>query len=101
MTAPARRRGGGSRRQSRAEAFRAGLDLVRRSVVLGACKKKAEIDLMGRGPIDGDACVTHVYPPEAFEEALDRKPRPGEVRVEVILDPRLQPRLRKEKAGTT
>lgn len=103
----------------RTEAFQTGLDLVRKRgtiVVFGVYKKKAEIDLnvfgefkelnilgghlapftyataldlMARGLIDGDACVTHVYPLEAFEEALDRTPEPGEVQVKVIFDPRL------------
>ena len=47
------------------------------------------LDLMARGRIDGDACVTHVYPLEAFEEALIRRPDPDEVQIKVLLDPRL------------
>jgi L-iditol 2-dehydrogenase len=103
----------------RTEAFQTGLDLIRKRgtiVVFGVYKKKAEIDLnvfgefkelnilgghlapftyataldlMARGLIDGDACVTHVYPLEAFEEALDRKPKAGETQIKVIFDPRL------------
>lgn len=100
-------------------AFQTGLELVRKRgtiVVFGVYKKKAEVDLnifgefkelnilgghlapftygvaldlMSRGLIDGDACVTHVYPLEAFEEALDRTQQPGEVQVKIILDPKL------------
>ncbi|MEM9584852.1 MAG: alcohol dehydrogenase catalytic domain-containing protein [Pseudomonadota bacterium] len=47
------------------------------------------LDLMARGLIDGDACVTHVYPLEAFQDALERKPAEGEVQIKVALDPRL------------
>lgn len=47
------------------------------------------LDLMARGLIDGDACVTHVYPLEAFREAITRKPDPDEVQIKVMLDPRL------------
>ncbi|MCO5158670.1 MAG: alcohol dehydrogenase catalytic domain-containing protein [Aquamicrobium sp.] len=101
------------------EAFQAGLDLIRKRgtiVVSGVYRRKAEIDLnalgefkelnilgsrlapftyavaldlMARGLIDGEACVTQVYPLEAFEEALDRQPIPGVLQVKVIFDPRL------------
>lgn len=47
------------------------------------------LDLMARGLIDGDACVTHVLPLQDFEAALTRKPAPGEVQIKVALDPRL------------
>lgn len=47
------------------------------------------LDLMARGLIDGDACVTHVYPLEDFRDAIRRKPEPGEVQIKVMLDPRL------------
>nr|WP_320144882.1 alcohol dehydrogenase catalytic domain-containing protein [uncultured Cohaesibacter sp.] len=47
------------------------------------------LDLMARGLIDGDACITHRYPLEEFETALSRKPNPGEVQIKVILDPHL------------
>ncbi|SUZ31811.1 Erythritol/L-threitol dehydrogenase [Roseibaca ekhonensis] len=47
------------------------------------------LDLMARGLIDGDACVTHVMPLDAFEEGLTRKPDAGEVQIKVALDPRL------------
>lgn len=47
------------------------------------------LDLMARGRIDGDACVTHVYPLEDFESALTRGPGPDEVQIKVMLDPRL------------
>lgn len=100
-------------------AFQTGLELVRKRgtiVVFGVYKKKAEVDLnifgefkelnilgghlapftystaldlMARGLIDGDACVTHIYPLESFEEALDRTQQPGEVQVKIILDPKL------------
>jgi len=46
------------------------------------------LDLMARGLIDGDACVTHVLPLEAFSEALTRKPETGEVQIKVALNPR-------------
>lgn len=47
------------------------------------------LDLMARGLIDGDACVTHVLPLEAFEQGLTRRPEPGEVQIKVALDPRM------------
>lgn len=47
------------------------------------------LDLMARGLVDGDACVTHVYPLEEFPEAIMRKPGPEEVQIKVMLDPRL------------
>ena len=101
------------------QAFQTGLELVRKRgtlVVFGVYKKKAEVDLnifgefkelnilgghlapftyavaldlMARGLIDGDACVTHVYPLEGFAEALERRQEPGEVQIKVVLDPRL------------
>ncbi|WP_299673236.1 alcohol dehydrogenase catalytic domain-containing protein [uncultured Roseobacter sp.] len=45
------------------------------------------LDLMARGLIDGDACVTHRYPLEAFKEAIKRTPQDGEVQIKVVLDP--------------
>jgi 2-desacetyl-2-hydroxyethyl bacteriochlorophyllide A dehydrogenase len=101
----------------RTQAFEQGLKLVRkgaRIVVFGVYKQPASVDLnifgefkeldirgghlapftyataldlMARGRIDGDACVTHVYPLEAFEEALDRVPEPGELQIKVAFDP--------------
>lgn len=47
------------------------------------------LDLMARGKINGDACVTHVYPLEDFEAALLRKPAPDEVQIKVMFDPTL------------
>jgi threonine dehydrogenase-like Zn-dependent dehydrogenase len=47
------------------------------------------LDLMARGLINGDACVTHVYPLEGFRDALQRKPAADEVQIKVMLDPRL------------
>lgn len=47
------------------------------------------LDLMARGRINGDACVTHVYPLEAFEAALTRRPEPDEVQIKVMLNPSL------------
>ncbi|MBB3986725.1 L-iditol 2-dehydrogenase [Sagittula marina] len=45
------------------------------------------LDLMGRGLIDGDACVTHSYPLEEFETAIVRTPDPDEVQIKVIFEP--------------
>ncbi len=45
------------------------------------------LDLMARGLIDGEACVTHAYPLEEFEAAITRKPAPGEVQIKVIFEP--------------
>ena len=48
------------------------------------------LDLVARGLIDGGVCMTHRYPLEAFEEAIARRPEPGERPVEqvaVVLDP--------------
>jgi L-iditol 2-dehydrogenase len=45
------------------------------------------LDLMARGLIDGDACVTHAFPLEEFEHAITRKPDPGEVQIKVIFEP--------------
>ena len=45
------------------------------------------LDLMARGLIDGDACVTHAYPLEEFQAALTRKPAEDEVQIKVILEP--------------
>jgi L-iditol 2-dehydrogenase len=103
----------------RAEAFRLGLELVRkrgRIVVFGVYKAPAQVDLnvfgefkeldirgghlapftyataldlMARGLIDGDACVTHVYPLDAFEAALTRRPDPEELQIKVALDPKV------------
>lgn len=103
----------------RSSAFEQGLSLVRkgaRMVVFGVYKQPASIDLnilgefkeldirgghlapftyataldlMARGKIDGDGSVTHVYPLEAFEEAIDRVASPGELQIKVALDPRL------------
>ncbi len=47
------------------------------------------LDLMARGKIDGDACVTHVYALEAFETALTRRPDPDELQIKIMLDPTL------------
>lgn len=100
-------------------AFLLGMDLLRKAgrlVVFGVYKDKASVDLnvfgefkelnimgghlapftygtaldlMARGLIDGDACVTHVVSLDAFEQAITRKPEPGEVQIKVMLDPRL------------
>lgn len=100
------------------DAFEQGLRIVRkgaRMVVFGVYKSPARIDLnifgefkeldirgghlapftyataldlMARGKINGDACVTHVYPLRDFEEALTRRPEPGELQIKVMLDPR-------------
>lgn len=99
------------------QAFELGLSLVRkgaRMVVFGVYKQPAQVDLnifgefkeldirgghlapftyataldlMARGKINGDACVTHSYPLDAFEEALTRKPDPDELQIKVILEP--------------
>jgi L-iditol 2-dehydrogenase len=45
------------------------------------------LDLMARGLVDGDACVTHRFALEEFEAALTRKAEPGEVQIKVILEP--------------
>ncbi len=45
------------------------------------------LDLMARGLIDGDACVTHRYPLEQFVEALERRPAEDELQIKVVLDP--------------
>ncbi len=47
------------------------------------------LDLMDRGLINGDACVTHRYPLDAFEEAITRRADPGELQIKVVLDPSL------------
>ena len=100
-------------------AFTQGLDLVRkgaRIVVFGVYKQPAQVDLnifgefkeldirgghlapftyataldlMARGKIDGDVCVTHTYGLDDFETALTRRPEPNELQIKVILDPRL------------
>jgi threonine dehydrogenase-like Zn-dependent dehydrogenase len=44
---------------------------------------------MSRGIIDADKCVTHIYPLEEFEEAINRKPEGGEAQVKVAIDPHL------------
>lgn len=101
----------------RTEAFTKGLDLLRKRgtlIVFGVYKRPVSIDLnvfgefkelnilgghlapftyapaldlMARGMIDGDVCVTHSYPLEAFEEALTRKPATDELQIKVVLDP--------------
>ena len=48
-----------------------------------------EAAVKGEGLVNGDACVTHVYPLEEFREAMTRKPGPEEVQIKVMLDPRL------------
>lgn len=98
-------------------AFEQGLSLVRkgaRMVVFGVYKQPSQVDLnifgefkeldirgghlapftyataldlMARGKINGDACVTHSYPLAAFERALTRKPDPDELQIKVILEP--------------
>ena len=100
-------------------AFEQGLQIVRkgaRIVVFGVYKRPAQVDLnifgefkeldirgghlapftyataldlMARGKINGDACVTHVYPLAEFEAALTRTAAPDEVQIKVMLDPRL------------
>ncbi|WP_299547354.1 alcohol dehydrogenase catalytic domain-containing protein [uncultured Tateyamaria sp.] len=100
-------------------AFEQGLQIVRkgaRIVVFGVYKQPAQVDLnifgefkeldirgghlapftystaldlMVRGKINGDACVTHVSALDAFEAALTRRPEPGELQIKVILDPRM------------
>ena len=100
-------------------AFEQGLQLVRkgaRLVVFGVYKRPATVDLnllgefkeldirgghlapftyataldlMARGKIDGETCVTHTYPLEEFEHALTRKPEPQELQIKVMLDPHL------------
>jgi len=47
------------------------------------------LDLMARGLVDGDACVTQTYALADFQQALDRKPAPDELQIKVIFDPRL------------
>ena len=47
------------------------------------------LDLMARGKIDGDACVTHVYSLAEFKHAITRTAAPDEVQIKVMLDPRL------------
>lgn len=99
------------------QAFQRGLELIRKAgtlVVFGVYKDKAVVDLnvfgefkelnilgghlapftyataldlMARGLINGDACVTHTYPLEEFEAALDRKPEDGELQIKVVFTP--------------
>ncbi len=45
------------------------------------------LDLMARGKINGDACVTHAFPLEEYETALTRVAAPGELQIKVILEP--------------
>lgn len=45
------------------------------------------LDLMARGLIDGDACVTHSYALEDFRDAIERRAGPGEAQVKVVLTP--------------
>ena len=47
------------------------------------------LDLMSRGLVDGDTCVTHRFPLEEFEEAMTRRPDPDELQIKVVLDPRI------------
>lgn len=100
-------------------AFNLGLSLIRkggRLVVFGVYKEPAQVDLnifgefkelnilgghlapftyataldlMARGLIDGDACVTHTYGLADFESALDRTPSPDELQIKVIFDPQI------------
>jgi L-iditol 2-dehydrogenase len=99
------------------QAFQRGLELIRKAgtiVVFGVYKDKASVDLnifgefkelnilgghlapftyataldlMARGLIDGDACVTHHYQLEDFEAALDCKPAEGELQIKVVFEP--------------
>ncbi|WP_036235674.1 alcohol dehydrogenase catalytic domain-containing protein [Martelella sp. AD-3] len=101
------------------QAFTLGLELLRKAgrlVVFGVYKKpvavdlnifgefkeldirgghlapftyRTALDLMSRGLVDGDACVTHRYPLDRFEEALERRPEPDEVQIKIILDPQM------------
>ncbi|NIZ12332.1 alcohol dehydrogenase catalytic domain-containing protein [Phaeobacter sp. HF9A] len=101
----------------RGSAFLQGLDLIRkagRMVVFGVYKEAVPfdlnilgefkeldlrgghlapftyataLDLMARGLIDGEACVTHAYPLEEFEAAITRTPAPDEVQIKVIFEP--------------
>ena len=50
---------------------------------------RTALDLMSRGLVDGDACVTHRYPLEAFRDALERRPDPDEVQIKIVLDPHM------------
>ncbi|MEO1056476.1 MAG: alcohol dehydrogenase catalytic domain-containing protein [Actinomycetota bacterium] len=45
------------------------------------------LDLMSRGLIDGDACVTHEYPLEEFIDALEPAAGDGPPRVKAVLRP--------------
>ncbi len=47
------------------------------------------LDLMSRGLVDGDTCVTHRFPLEEFKEAMTRRPDPDELQIKVVLDPRI------------
>ena len=101
----------------RTEAFTKGLELVRKAgtiLVFGVYKEPVPVDLnvfgefkelnvlgghlapftypialdlMACGLIDGDVCVTHRYPLEAFREAIERTPEEGEVQIKVVLTP--------------
>ena len=101
----------------RTEAFQLGLDLIRKAgtiVVFGVYKDKAKVDLnifgefkelnilgghlapftystaldlMARGLIDGDICVTNSYELEDFKAALDSKPADGELQIKVVFEP--------------
>ncbi|WOI56283.1 zinc-binding dehydrogenase [Palleronia sp. LCG004] len=102
----------------RADAFRLGMDLVRkrgRIVVFGVYKAPVTVDLnvfgefkeldirgghlapftyataldlMARGLVDGDACVTHTFPLAEFEAGLTRVADPDELQIKVVLDPK-------------
>jgi threonine dehydrogenase-like Zn-dependent dehydrogenase len=45
------------------------------------------LDLLSRGLIDGDACVTQSYKLDEFEEALNRKQGQDEVQIKVVFRP--------------
>jgi 2-desacetyl-2-hydroxyethyl bacteriochlorophyllide A dehydrogenase len=45
------------------------------------------LDLLARGLIDGDACVTHTYELKDVHEAFKRKQGPGEIQIKVVFRP--------------
>ena len=99
------------------KAFQLGLELIRKAgtvVVFGVYKDKASVDLnifgefkelnilgghlapftyqtaldlMARGLIDGDACVTHTYSLEDFDKALNCTALSGELQIKVVFKP--------------
>lgn len=99
------------------QAFQLGLELIRKAgtiVVFGVYKDTAQvdlnifgefkelnilgghlapftyataIDLMERGLVDAEACVTQRYNLEDFQAALDRKPADGELQIKVVFEP--------------